>query len=178
MSQHPRQRSPRSFPARSRWLPAAGLVAACAFRSPPDWPAVLADVRARYPEVAQVSVEELRAADGEAPLLLDARSAPEFETSQLHGARHAPDEEAALALLAGVSTEREIVVYCSVGLRSSALAERLARRGFTRAANLEGGIFTWANAGLPTYRGEERADAVHPFDERWGTLLTPERRAH
>ena len=34
--------------------------------------------------------------------------------------------------------------------------------------------YVWITAGAS---GEERADLVHPFDERWGTLLVPERRA-
>jgi len=157
---------------------AAGLLAACGLRPAPEWPAVLADVRARHPGVAQVSLEELLADEADpGPLLLDARSEREFATSHLRGARHAPDETAALALLAGEPRERAIVVYCSVGLRSSALAERLGARGYTDVANLEGGIFAWANAGYPTYRGAERVDGVDPFDERWGALLVPGRRA-
>jgi rhodanese-related sulfurtransferase len=162
----------------------SALTAACA-RPAPEWPQVLADVRARYPAVAQVTVAELLADDirrfaGEtdpAPVLLDARSSAEYAVSHLPGALSTPDEAAALAALAGVEPGREIVVYCSVGVRSSALAARLAARDFTRTANLEGGIFAWANAGQPTYRGAERADLVHPFDERWGALLNAERRA-
>jgi rhodanese-related sulfurtransferase len=163
---------------------AALLGAACSFRDPPTWPAVLADVRARYPDVPQVPLESLRARidapQEERPLLLDARSTSEYEVSHLRGALHAPDEPAALAALSDAAPEREIVVYCSVGVRSSALAEDLRARGFTRAANLEGGIFAWANAGLPMVRGdgtEEPAERVHPFDARWGALLVAERRA-
>lgn len=160
------------------WLPAAGLLAACGLQAVPEWPAVLADVRARHPSVEQISVDELRAGLGDpGPLLLDARSEREFATSHLCGARHAPDEAAALAVLAGERKERRIVVYCSVGLRSSALAERLEALGFTGVANLEGGIFAWANAGHPTCRGEERAHGVDPFDDRWGKLLDPSRHA-
>jgi rhodanese-related sulfurtransferase len=159
-----------------RALPAMGLVAACAFRSPPEWPRLLADVRAKYPDVRQLGVEELREelrarAPEALPLLLDARAPEEFAVSHLRDAHLAPDEKAALALLAGVPRDREIVVYCSVGMRSSALAETLLARGYPRVANLEGGIFAWANADAPVYRGEEPVTAVHPFDERWGTLL-------
>jgi len=174
MSRH----APSPPTASASLLPLLALTAACSFRAAPEWPRILADVRAEYPTVPQVTVEELLAQETDpAPLLLDARSSAEYAVSHLRGALSAPDESAALAALSGVEPGREIVVYCSVGVRSSALAEKLRARGFTRAANLEGGIFAWANAGQPTYRGEERADLVHPFDERWGTLLTPERRA-
>lgn len=164
------------------FLPTLGLAAACSFRSAPEWPALLADVRAKYPSVRQLTVEELLAAEADpGPLLLDARATEEFALSHLRDARWTPDESAALAALRDVPREREVVVYCSVGMRSSALAETLAARGYTRVANLEGGIFAWANRGLPTFKtgasGEERAELVHPYDERWGTLLVPERRA-
>jgi rhodanese-related sulfurtransferase len=164
---------------------AALLATACSFRDPPEWAGVLADVRARFPGVPQVALEALRARldapDGERPLLLDARSRAEYAVSHLAGAVHAPDEPAAITTLAGVAPAREILVYCSVGVRSSALAEELRARGFA-AANLEGGLFAWANAGLPMVRaaaggGEEPAERVHPFDARWGALLVPERRA-
>jgi len=159
---------------------ALALASACSSR-PPEWPQLLADVRERYPDVAQVSVAELASAGEPAPLLLDARSSEEYAVSHLRGALSSPDESSALAALSGAQPEREIVVYCSVGMRSSALAEHLAARGFTHAKNLEGGIFAWANAGLPTYRGEgrveERVSEVHPFDARWGSLLVAERRA-
>lgn len=152
-------------------LPAIGL-AAC-IRDVPEWPRILADVRAKYPDVRQLGQEELLQRPPElAPLLLDARARAEFEVSHLLGAHSTPDEPAALAALAEVPPEREIVVYCSVGIRSSALAEKLLARGYTHVANLEGGIFAWANADLPLYRGRERVTVVHPFDDRWGSLLT------
>src|SRR5688572_22000725 len=152
------------------------LLPACS--GAPEWPQILADVRASYPDVPQVTVAELLAGETDPPpLLLDARSPEEYELSHLRGALSTPDEAAALVALAGVDPGREIVLYCSVGLRSSALAEHLQARGFTRAVNLEGGIFAWANGGQPTYRGEQEVSEVHPFDERWGTLLVAERRA-
>jgi rhodanese-related sulfurtransferase len=153
-------------------------MAACSLRPAPEWPEVLADVRAKYPGVPQLATEELRTRlESGAPLLLDAREKFEFEASHLRGALWTPDESAALAVLAGHDRSTEVVVYCSVGMRSSALAEKLRARGYTGVVNLEGGLFAWANAGLPTFRGQERVDDVHPFDERWGTLLREDRRA-
>ena len=61
--------------------------------------------------------------------------------------------------------------YCSVGYRSSRLAEELRARGFENVFNLEGSLFQWANEGRPLYRGEERVDQAHPYDEEWGQLL-------
>ena len=170
--------SPRASGPLAAALSWLGLVAACSFRSPPEWETVLQEVRTRYPDVPQVSVEELEAAlaGPDAPLLLDARAREEFEQSHLAGALPAPDAESVLEAVTTLAPEREIVVYCSVGMRSSDLARTLRERGFA-ASNLEGGIFAWANAGHATYSGERREDRVHPYDERWGALLAPERRA-
>jgi rhodanese-related sulfurtransferase len=39
---------------------------------------------------------------------------------------------------------REIVVYCHHGVRSRKVAEFLVRQGFSRVANLAGGIDAWS----------------------------------
>ena len=149
-----------------------------ATRDPTRWAEVQAEIRERFPDVATVSVAELAAEldadhDGAAdvPLLLDVRAPEEYAVSHLAGARRAATRDEALAVLDGVSREREIVVYCSVGYRSAVLAEALADEGFTRVRNLEGSIFAWANAGHAVERDGRRVDQVHPYDERWGELL-------
>jgi rhodanese-related sulfurtransferase len=138
-----------------------------------DWPQVRAEIRKRFPAVLHVSIGELaaRLERPGAPLLLDARAPEEFAVSHLAGSRNAGSLAEARGLLGGVPKDREIVVYCSVGYRSAALAEELAREGFTGVRNLEGSIFAWANAGRPVVRGETRVEHVHPFDEKWGRLL-------
>jgi len=45
---------------------------------------------------------------------------------------------------------REIVLYCKVGMRSLHAAEELADLGFTRLANLSGGISRWSEEVDPT----------------------------
>lgn len=139
-----------------------------------DWPQVRAEIRERFPAVRHVSIGELATRlerEGDPPLLLDVRAPEEFAVSHLAGARNAGTLGEALSILGGAPKERETVVYCSVGHRSSALAEELARKGFTGVRNLEGSIFAWANAGRPVVRGETRVDRVHPFDRKWGCLL-------
>lgn len=167
--------------ARSRSLPAVALAAAlfsaCSMKKPPEWPAVLAEVRERYPAVVQVSVAELAVELATTrPVLLDARAKKEFEQSHLPGAAFTPDLDSALDVLAR-TPDAPVVVYCSVGLRSSALAQELVAHGYAKTRNLEGGIFAWANAGQPLVAGDAPTTKVHPYDARWGTLLQPERRA-
>jgi len=145
------------------------------FGGVPDWPELKQSLREKHPSVPQLTTAALRAwlADGTRarPLLLDARDPAEFEVSQLRGARLAPDLASALRALEGRSRDAPVVVYCSVGVRSSALAEQLQREGWRNVQNLEGSLFEWANRGYPLYRGGAPAATVHPYDERWGRLL-------
>ena len=126
----------------------------------PAWDRTLRLVRQAFPEVPQMSTQQLAAmrTDDTAPdlVLLDARSATEFKVSHLPGAVLASNTRMALEALDASDPVRTVVVYCSVGYRSSQLAEKLRARGVENVFNLEGSLFQWANEGRPLYRGEER----------------------
>jgi len=140
-----------------------------------DEAAVREMIRHEFPEVSQIPPDSLLAWQSKTqevcPLLLDVREDKEYAVSHLKGARRSVSEQEALDTLKSVPRDTLLVLYCSVGYRSSELAEKLMSHGFTRVHNLEGSIFEWANRGLPVYRGDRRVNAVHPFDETWGTLL-------
>ncbi len=69
------------------------------------------------------------------------------------------------------------MTYCSVGFRSGAFAQTLQEAGYTRVENLEGSIFKWANEGRPVFQDGRRVEKVHPYNDAWGKLLDPSRRA-
>lgn len=178
MSQCARASCASPWRARGACLALGALLLAACVRPAPRWPELLRELRAQHPSLEQVSPAALRAElDSVAPpLLLDARAPAEFALSHLQGAQLAADESSALACLRTTPCNAAITVYCSVGLRSSRLAEQLRARGFGCVRNLEGGIFAWANAGLPLVRAsaagsEEPAREVHPYDAHWGQLL-------
>ncbi len=139
-------------------------------------------IRAEFPDVEQISVEELSewlaSEDARPPLLLDVREEAEYRVSHLRGAVRVDPDDPEPELPAGVDQETPIVAYCSVGYRSSALAERLMALGYTDVRNLEGSIFEWANRGLPVFRDGMEVRQVHPYDRRWGRLLDEELRAY
>lgn len=140
----------------------------------PEWQDTLRLVREDFPDVPQLTTRQLADLldmDRASVVLLDARSPEEYEVGHLAGAVPAGSLRAALDALSGLPPERTVVVYCSVGYRSSQLAERLRERGMANVFNLEGSIFRWANEGRPVYRGTERVTEVHPYDEDWGRLL-------
>lgn len=139
------------------------------------WETVKAEIRNEFPSVDQLSTKELEdwLVQGKRtlPILLDARAPEEYAVSHLPGAVLASSEEQALERLSGVEPERPVVVYCSVGYRSSLLAEKLTQQGFSNVSNLEGSIFQWANEGRDVYRGGDEVRVVHPYDNHWGRLL-------
>ena len=159
------------------WLTAAWLMAtgACAPVAPaPSWTAVDRLIADRYPEVPQMTtagLAELLDAGERPVLLLDARTTEEYAVSHLPAARHAPSLEAAVRLVRAAPADAVVVAYCSVGVRSSALAARLREGGVGGVHNLRGSLFAWANEGRSVYRGRTRVADVHPYDAEWGRLL-------
>ncbi len=138
-------------------------------------------VRASFPGVPQMSIEELdrRLEEAPPPLVIDVREPFEYEVSHLPGAIHAQGGDVAEAV-AAADPDRPIVLYCSVGYRSSAAVADLIQLHdpdiLDRVWNLEGSIFEWANSGRPVYRGDVEVDHVHPYDSQWGKLLEPHLR--
>ncbi|UCF37307.1 MAG: rhodanese-like domain-containing protein [Acidobacteriota bacterium] len=148
-------------------------VIGCSQRTTEDWTALLARIRSEFPAVDQLPTEELARwlVEGREVVLLDTRSNEEYEVSHLEGALHAETVEQATEILERSASSPIVVVYCSVGYRSSALATQLMRRGF-KVYNLEGSIFKWANEGRPLYRDGLPVEEVHPYDSTWGRFLS------
>ncbi|MGK7911492.1 MAG: rhodanese-like domain-containing protein [Synechococcus sp.] len=145
-----------------------------AFRqTAPTWPALYREIRKAFPTVRHISTDDLSnwLEGGLTPVMLDIREPEEFKVSQIEGAILATTTEDALAALERIPRDRAIVVYCSVGYRSSAVAQDLEAAGFTAVYNLEGSIFAWANEGRRLVRDEAPVQEVHPFNAKWGQLL-------
>lgn len=146
--------------------------------SSPSWTSVKDMVRRDFPEVQQVSADELsRALESDTPpVLLDVREQAEYDVSHLPGAIRVQPGTNASEL--DLDPDAPVVAYCSVGYRSSELVRKLEERGFTNARNLEGSIFEWANEGHPVERDGEQVREVHPYDDMWGQLLDEDLRAY
>ncbi|MFN0120513.1 MAG: rhodanese-like domain-containing protein [Blastocatellia bacterium] len=146
-----------------------------------EWESAMKMVHSRFTEVRHLPatklVEQLKGDPAQRPILLDAREPMEYNVSHLEGAVLAGTEDEAFRILKDVPHDKPIVVYCSIGYRSSELVERLMRKGFTNIANLEGSIFGWANEGRPVFRGTQQVGKVHPFNPQWGRLLREDLRS-
>ncbi len=155
------------------WVPAWSALATEGSHA--EWSRLKARIRKRYPDVAQLSVPELVAwlADTQRtpPLLLDVRSAAEFEDGHLKGAVRAETLAQAQAALLNVPQDKPVVLYCAVGMRSSKLGTELLALGRQRVFNLEGSAFEWANAGHPLVTRSRPTAKTHPYDRSWGRYL-------
>ncbi len=110
------------------------------------WEEVISDIRNKYPEVKQLQTDELQSrltsSDNEPVILIDARRKDEFSISHISGAKNIPyNSKDPLKYLINIKPDNPIIVYCSVGYRSSILAKKLQDMGFTKVYNLEGSIF-------------------------------------
>lgn len=84
----------------------------------------------------------------EAPLVLDIRNDSERQESYIDGSLQIP----LIVLLDNMDKlpkDKDIVVQCATGFRSSIAASLLRQRGFTRVNDLAGGITAWKEAKLP-----------------------------
>ena len=103
-----------------------------------------------------IDVAELRRLQesGEAPQVVDVRTAAEVSRGTIGGAKHI-ELSTLPARVAELDSGARVVVVCQSGARSGQACAYLAQRGFARACNLDGGIAAWVRAGLPL-NGPER----------------------
>lgn len=108
------------------------------------------------------------------PILLDTRKQEEYTVSHLKNAiwvgYKSFEEDSVMAKITDKNTP--IVVYCSIGVRSEDIGEKLLKAGYTNVKNLYGGIFEWKNQGNAVYKNTSiETDSVHTFNKQWGKLL-------
>jgi rhodanese-related sulfurtransferase len=140
--------------------------------------AIRQTIREDYPSVRQITTQEL--ADWLAdtsrlpPLLLDVRTEDEYRVSHLKNAQHMTQQMPISSVTDELAAGQAVVVYCSVGVRSSDLAVQLAQAGLEKVYNLDGSIFQWANESRPLYSGNHTTHLVHPYNRKWGRCLKKE----
>lgn len=108
-------------------------------------------------------------------VLLDTREIKEYQVSHIKGALYAGYENFNLQKVSKVikNKEAQIIVYCSLGVRSEDIAEILQKAGYTNIQNLHGGIFDWKNNNLPLVNAKQKqTDSVHVYSKKWGKWLT------
>ncbi len=130
----------------------------------------------RYPSVSHLSTEDLAQMLPENVVLFDVRKQSEYDVSRIEGAiRVSPSVSSSAFMREHAETIKgmTVVFYCSVGERSSRLAERVMSKDTQADAiyNLAGGVFKWHNEHKDVTADGGATTAIHPFNRRWGRLL-------
>lgn len=108
----------------------------------------------KYREVSPTGATQL--INREDAVVLDVRSASEFQDGHIAGARNVPADaleqhRAQLEKLAN----RPVVVCCMAGPRSNKVAGWLTANGFEHVYLLSGGVRAWQSENLPLVKGNK-----------------------
>lgn len=96
------------------------------------------------------ATEAVRLMNTHDAVVVDTRSAADYNKSHILNARHVP--------MAGIegrakeiskNTDRTIICYCGVGSVAPQAAAKLRKLGYTNVHALKGGINAWQSDGLP-----------------------------
>ena len=98
---------------------------------------------------AQVAAERLAAAaPGHEPIIVDVRAPGERQQKRIPGSVGIPLNHL-VERLQELPADRQILVHCAGGYRSSIAASLLQRQGFKQVGEIAGGIAAWDAAKLP-----------------------------
>lgn len=89
----------------------------------------------------------------EPPYIIDVRNPREREQKHIEGSTSVPLNHL-LENLGALPSDRNLLVYCVGGYRSSIAASLLKRGGFTSVREIAGGIAAWETAKLTVHSGE------------------------
>lgn len=107
--------------------------------------------------------------------LLDTRKKEEYKVSKIEDAIWVGHKKFQIDALTKKIPNKNtpIVVYCSIGVRSEDIGEKLLKAGYSNVRNLYGGIFQWKNNGNPVFDNQNiKTEKVHAYSKHWGKLLT------
>ncbi len=125
--------------------------------------------------IPYISVEELKMQQSKGQvIILDSREPKEYEISHIEDAELVGYSNFSIAAVTEKIQDKDtpIVVYCSLGVRSEEIGEKLKKAGFTQVKNLYGGIFEWKNNNYPVFnRAEKETDSVHTCTKSWSKWL-------
>ena len=163
-------------------IPAA-LVAALAWiginSMQPELDKIHNEIQASFDRVEHINAEEFLALDPQQIVVFDVREPEEYAISHLAGAVQIDpsiDADSFFDEYKGLLAGKTAVFYCSVGWRSSQLAQRvdevLDDEGVVGSFNLMGGLFKWHNEARPLMSSAKQAtSSIHPYDSMWGKLI-------
>ncbi len=123
--------------------------------------------------VPYITVKELQRDSSH--ILLDTRDHKEFKVSHMKNAQWVGHKNFNIDSFIKKHPQKntKIVVYCSIGVRSEDVGEKLQAAGYKNVKNLYGGIFEWKNQGgtVVDLKGKE-TEKIHAYSRFWAKFLT------
>ncbi|SHM88179.1 rhodanese-like domain-containing protein [Flavobacterium chilense] len=122
--------------------------------------------------VPYITVDELKSRTG--IVLLDARETKEFNVSHIENAINVGFDKFDSKKVTTIIKDKNanIIVYCSIGVRSEKIGEKLLKLGYKNVFNLYGGIFEWKNNGGSVVDNKGiNTDNIHTFNKEWSQYL-------
>jgi NADPH-dependent 2,4-dienoyl-CoA reductase/sulfur reductase-like enzyme/rhodanese-related sulfurtransferase len=107
--------------------------------------------------------DEIDKRDAEKTYLVDVRTPEEFHSGTITGAVNIP-VDTLRGQLSALPKDKEIIVFCRVGLRGYIAERILSQNGWKAVRNLSGGYITYAAA-------TAKQENLHAFGERYDTGL-------
>lgn len=89
-----------------------------------------------------------RRASGDAPVIIDVRTAGEYAAGHIPGAINIPFDQVA-ERISEVDAPNGVALYCMLGPRARKGELALLLAGYPLVLHLEGGLAAWRAAGLP-----------------------------
>ena len=110
---------------------------------------VTAGANAASPSTIDQAELMTRIEQGNAPLILDVRTAGEYAQGHIPGAKNIQHRELADSIdLIAEHRPNEVVVYCEAGPRANYAEHVLRQAGFKNIRNLDGHMSAWRKSGL------------------------------
>lgn len=154
----------------------AMLIVACSNAASSDLNEVHTSIEQRYDLIPHLDAETFTNWANVEFLLFDTREREEYDVSHIEGAIWLDPATKPIEFIEKYGAQahhKDVIFYCSVGERSSRLAQSLypLSQGKFQTHNLKKGIFGWHNEQRPLVQGDGSTDKIHPYDEKWGRLV-------
>ena len=126
-------------------------------------------------DVPYISVTELRMLQSKGNVvIIDSREQKEFDVSHISSALFVGYDHFSIENFSknAIDKETPIVVYCTLGIRSETVADKLIKAGYSNIKNLYGGICEWKNKGYKVLDSTNiETEHVHTFSKQWSKWL-------
>lgn len=120
------------------------------------------------PKVPLITINDFLELNRHNLFVLDTREEEEFDVSHLKNSRNVGYFWFDMRKVYDIPLHATIVLYCSVGIRSEKIAEKLMAAGYKHVLNLYGGIFEWVNQGHPVYKKNGvQTSEIHTYNATW-----------